>query len=130
MRLPDPASERASGYTRMSDWRGGSGPEVQLGVNQDVDAEAEATRRPLGREWVGIAANARSGLGSGRAKVERLARALERLGLAARIVWTPEARADLVVEAGADHNCRCVVAAGGDGTVAALVNEQPGVPIT
>jgi diacylglycerol kinase (ATP) len=82
-----------------------------------------------GGAWVGIAANANSGMGRGRLRVERLARALDGLGLGTRVAWTPEARAELVAEAGGDPQCRCLVAAGGDGTVAALVNERPAVPI-
>ena len=35
-----------------------------------------------------------------------------------------------MTESAADPGCRCLVAAGGDGTVAALVNECPGVPIS
>lgn len=81
-------------------------------------------------QWVGIAANARSGTGRGRDRVGQFVRALDRLGLASRVAWTPEARAELVAEAGRDDRCRCLVAAGGDGTVAALVNERPQVPIT
>ena len=80
--------------------------------------------------WVGIAANAHSGRGAGRARVERLVRELSGRGLDSRIAWTPEDRAALVAEARADRGCRCLVAAGGDGTVAALVNERPDVPMT
>src|SRR5436305_14009488 len=83
-----------------------------------------------GRAWVGIAANASSGMGAGRQRVERLVGELERLGVSVKVAWTPEARSALVAEAGADRDCRCLVAAGGDGTVAALVNERPGGPIT
>jgi diacylglycerol kinase (ATP) len=86
--------------------------------------------RGLGRDWVGISANAYSGLGRGRRRVERLAQELERLGLAIRVAWTPEERSALVAASRGDRQCRCLVAAGGDGTVAALVNEQPDVPVT
>jgi diacylglycerol kinase family enzyme len=82
------------------------------------------------RDWVGIAANAASGVGSGRERVDRLIRALETLGMHATVAWSPEGRQQLVAEAATNPRSRCLVAAGGDGTVAALVNEQPTVPIT
>ena len=82
------------------------------------------------RQWVGIAANVHSGAGRGQQRVDHFLRELDRLGLAGRVAWTPEARSRLVSEAGGDPRCRCLVAAGGDGTVAALVNERPEVPIT
>jgi diacylglycerol kinase (ATP) len=62
--------------------------------------------------------------------VERFVRALGRAGLAEQIAWTPEERASLVSRAEADPRCRCLVAVGGDGTVADLLNEQPSVPVT
>jgi diacylglycerol kinase family enzyme len=84
----------------------------------------------LGTTWVGIAANAGSGRGAGRNRVESLVRELGRLGLTSRVAWTPAERLALVSDSAADPQCRCLVAAGGDGTVAALVNDRPGVPIT
>lgn len=83
-----------------------------------------------GRQWVGIAANAHSGVGSGRQRVERLVFELQRRGLEARVAWTPSERSVLVAEARDDRSCRCLVAAGGDGTVAALINEKPATPVT
>ncbi len=80
--------------------------------------------------WVGIAANAYSGAGKGKARVARLVRALENQGFEARVAWTIPERTRLVEAANADSSCRCLVAAGGDGTVAALVNERPQVPVT
>jgi diacylglycerol kinase family enzyme len=82
------------------------------------------------RGWVGVAANAGSGRGAGRADVDRLIAELARRDVDVRVAWTLDERAGLVAEAGRDPLCRCLVAAGGDGTVAALVNEQPTVPIT
>ncbi len=35
----------------------------------------------------------------------------------------------MVGDAEREESCRCLVAAGGDGTVAALINDRPGVPI-
>ena len=82
------------------------------------------------RQWVGIVANANSGRGRGRQRVERLAGCLERLGLGTVVAWTPEERQRMVAGSADDRSCRCLVAAGGDGTVASLINEQPAMPIT
>jgi len=81
-------------------------------------------------EWVGVAANADSGRGRGRERVERLVSSLGRMGLDAVVAWTPDERAALVAASDDDPSCRCLVAAGGDGTVAALINERPARPIT
>lgn len=80
-------------------------------------------------DWVGIAANAASGRGRGRSLVGRLAKALERRGIEPRVAWTLDEREALVLESSIDDRCRCLVATGGDGTVAALINERPGVPL-
>ena len=80
--------------------------------------------------WVGVVANPSSGRGAGRRDVVGLIEELGRRHLTTRVAWTLDERADLVAEASCDPCCRCLVAAGGDGTVAALVNERPTVPIT
>src|SRR5262249_24351427 len=80
--------------------------------------------------WVGVAANPVSGRGAARRDVERLIVELRRCNLKTRVAWTLDERAGLVNHAARDPGCRCLVAAGGDGTVAALVNEGPTVPIT
>ena len=36
----------------------------------------------------------------------------------------------MVSRSAGDPHCRCLVAVGGDGTVSALLNEHPGVPLT
>jgi diacylglycerol kinase (ATP) len=81
-------------------------------------------------DWVGIVANRNSGLGSGLRLVKRLAEALRRVGFSDQVAWTPEERALMVRRSAGDPRCRCLVAVGGDGTVSALLNEQPGVPLT
>jgi diacylglycerol kinase (ATP) len=87
-------------------------------------------RDPAAAEWVGVVANRNSGMGRGLRLVNRLSRALRRVGLSEQIAWTPEERASLVNRSAGDPRCRCLVAVGGDGTVAALLNEQPSVPLT
>jgi len=82
------------------------------------------------QNWVGIVANNSSGLGQSVPLVHRLVQELQRVGLGAQIAWTPEERIALVGRASADAGCRCLVAVGGDGTVSALVNERPRVPIS
>jgi diacylglycerol kinase family enzyme len=99
-------------------------------MTQSSGELVQAAPRAAKTGWVGIAANAHSGVGSGRRRVQRLVNELKHRGLASRIAWSLEDRAQLVADAGEDPSCRCIVAAGGDGTVAALVNEQPSVPVT
>ncbi len=78
---------------------------------------------------MGIVANARSGLGRGRGLVERLQSELKAHDFESRISWTLEERGRLTLAATALNGCRCLVAVGGDGTVSALVNENPKVPL-
>jgi diacylglycerol kinase family enzyme len=107
----DESAERGDATSRGGSARGNQGNEQRGG-------------------WVGIAANAGSGMGGGRRRVERLASELARLGLDSRVAWTVSERSALVGQSNVDPACRCLVAAGGDGTVGALVNERPRVPIT
>jgi diacylglycerol kinase (ATP) len=96
------------------------------------DASVGGRENELGadRDWVGIAANAGSGMGRGQERVRRLVAELSQLGLRSEVAWSPSERTDLVHRANHDRQARCIVAAGGDGTVAALINEKPGVPVT
>ena len=75
-------------------------------------------------------ANQNSGIGRARQGVARLAVALSRAGLSTEIAWTPADRKALVERSGRDAACRCLVAVGGDGTVSALLNERPRVPVS
>jgi diacylglycerol kinase (ATP) len=92
-------------------------------------ANPSRTLDPAVNQWVGVAANAGSGRGWGRKAVGKLHDALESVGVRCRIGWTPAERAEIVADSIQDPRCRCLVAAGGDGTVAALINERPSVPI-
>jgi diacylglycerol kinase (ATP) len=83
---------------------------------------------PLSEKWVGIIANERSGRGSGRRHVLRLVTALASSGFNCEVAWTPAERAQLVDRSTHDSGCRCLVGVGGDGTVAAIINERPSVP--
>ncbi len=84
---------------------------------------------PYNGQWVGIVANAGSGRGVSRRAVEMFATSLAGYRIRCRIAWTPQDRVEMVADASVDPDCRCLVAAGGDGTVSALINERPGVPI-
>lgn len=82
------------------------------------------------RPWVGVTANPGSGAGRGRIRVEQFRAVLADRGLDTLVAWTPADRRALVRQAEEDPRCRCLVAVGGDGTVAALINERPTVPMT
>jgi diacylglycerol kinase family enzyme len=98
-------------------------------ARDDQEDLSAASMDPAGH-WVGIVANRGSGMGGSHSLVSRLARELQGHGLGTEIAWTPEDRRALVGQATTESGCRCLVAAGGDGTVAALINERPRVPIT
>ena len=111
----------------------GAGPiggpaSVVSGLSEISGLGPRSPSRP--RLWVGIAANAGAGRGKSRIRVQRLIQALAREGIQSRVAWTVHERQSLVVESSRDRHCRCLVAVGGDGTVASLINERPGVPIT
>ena len=101
-------------------------PELNGHVNgRPVDSPVAA-----GESWVGIVANRSSGTGGNNLLVRRLAGKLAKLGFDTEIAWTPAERKTLVAQSESRPGCRCLVAVGGDGTVSALINEQPKVPIT
>jgi diacylglycerol kinase family enzyme len=113
--------------------------ELRAGCSQDSPSPRLNGRSPLGRaigpdyaigNFVGIVANRGSGNGSSIRLVERLVRELVRVGIRAEIAWTPEERQALVAATAHDSRYRCLVAVGGDGTVSALINDGPKVPIT
>jgi len=77
-----------------------------------------------------VAANPYSGAADNRRRVEALARELAALGRAPRVLWDARERAAILGDRVAMAGCRAVVAAGGDGTVAQVINElPPGTPL-
>ncbi len=74
-----------------------------------------------------ILANPVAGKGPSRGLVEELVAALQRRGFQTNLCWERERLAVLAAERGSE--LRCVVAAGGDGTLAEVLNRVPGVPV-
>jgi diacylglycerol kinase family enzyme len=70
-----------------------------------------------------IAANPYRGAVRPRERVQALAAAVAAAGVPVRVVWEAGERARLLGDARALGDVRCVVAAGGDGTVASVINE-------
>ena len=91
---------------------------------QNAPFETGLGRGNAGRPWVAIAANPYSGHGPTRKRVAALAAALEPHGLEAKVIWDRDERAELLRRPDLADTCRCVVAAGGDGTVADVINEM------
>ena len=70
-----------------------------------------------------IAANPYRGATRPRERVQALAAAVAATGVPVRVVWEAAERARLLGDARALAGVRCVVAAGGDGTVSGVINE-------
>ncbi len=91
-----------------------------------------APKQPLqepGPRLVVIQRNPSSGSGLGRGELIVLVRELQRLGFRVRM-FSSRAKLDLYLTVfSARRLPHCIVAAGGDGTVADLVNRHPGIPI-
>ncbi|GAB4195240.1 MAG: hypothetical protein Kow00105_09490 [Phycisphaeraceae bacterium] len=76
---------------------------------------------PPGR--VLICANPYSGAGPNRRYVQGLVRALRKRALEAVVVWDADERCAMLSDPGLPAGYRCVVVAGGDGSIHAVVNE-------
>src|SRR5208337_4128450 len=76
-----------------------------------------------------IVANPYSGSLENRRRVAALAEALVRAGFEPKELWHRAERTAELADPDLARKCNCVVVAGGDGTVAALINERPGVPV-
>lgn len=81
------------------------------------------------RPWVAIVGNPRSGAGANRSRVQALAEALHERGIEARVFWDRDARRHVLGAPRARDQIHCVVVAGGDGTVAEVINECPDLPV-
>lgn len=69
-----------------------------------------------------ILANPYSGSGPNRRRVDRLVAVLEGHGVSSKVHWTYDGRVEAMRQV--DGECRCIVAAGGDGSIADVVNDM------
>jgi diacylglycerol kinase (ATP) len=82
-----------------------------------------------GARGVLIVANPYSGSLENRRRVAALSEALVRAGFEPKDLWHRAERKAELADPNLAGKWRCVVVAGGDGTVADLINEHPGVPV-
>ncbi len=78
-------------------------------------------------QWVAIQRNPKSGSGKRRHRLLELVRELKRLGFRPRMFKNRERLEAWLAQAAVRDNLACIVAAGGDGTVADVFNRHPGV---
>lgn len=71
-----------------------------------------------------ICANPFSGSGPNRQTVDGLVNALAAKGFEPRLIWDMQERKAALSDSGLSEWCRCVVVAGGDGSIGAVVNEM------
>jgi diacylglycerol kinase (ATP) len=102
--------------------RAGDPPTNGERMQHDVDGRLDAARRR-----VVVLANPRAGAGSSRAHVDELAACLRERRLEPQVCWQREEFSAAVRTAG--EELRCVVSAGGDGTLVETLNRAPGQPV-
>jgi diacylglycerol kinase family enzyme len=97
-------------------------------MNPPSAEEPRAALPHLDAERVVILANPRAGSRGSRDEVQDLVKALGVRGLRPAVCWRRE-ELPAYVDDGPRDDLRCVVAAGGDGTLAEVCNRSPGVPV-
>ncbi len=88
-----------------------------------------ASTIPDDRNLVVIQRNPRSGSGAGRKELLTLVRSLRRADFSVRMFRSREKLDAWLASPERQQILRCIVAAGGDGTVADVVNRHPGCPV-
>ena len=85
--------------------------------------------RDAAADTVLILGNPFSGAGKNARRVNGLIEALRAAGFDPRVEWDRAQWARLFADEAFSRSCRCVVAAGGDGTVAEVLNLRPTIPL-
>jgi diacylglycerol kinase (ATP) len=101
--------------------------EFELDWDHSVVLDSVKMSKPS--ELIVIQRNPRSGTGRGRAELLKLYRELRELGYRVRMFSRRSSLDRFVATVSSDRKLRCVVAAGGDGTVTDLTNRHPGLAI-
>lgn len=81
------------------------------------------------RDWIPILANPRAGTGKRNSRLAELVDRLTRAGFDPRLFHDREQFQSALEQPGNRARCRCVVAAGGDGTIAWVINRHREFPL-